>query len=71
MEVERLLMLESPAKLKKLNQAVDERVHKGTTEGAGAKARYDGLDEDMEKFVVEESLERIDGVLQNVKREYY
>lgn len=56
--IEKKLQEESPQKLKKLNQSVEQRIKMGQVELSGKLSRFEGLDKDAEKYVMQRAKEK-------------
>lgn len=68
--VEKKLKEESPQKLKKMNASVEQRVHNGTVELSGKLSRFEGLDKDAERYVLQKSKEKLQTIQDKVEKTY-
>ena len=69
-DIEKKLKEESPQKLKKLNASVEGRVQNGTVELSGKLSRFEGLDKDAEKYVLQKSKEKLQNIQDKVEKSY-
>ena len=61
-DIEKKLKEESPQKLKKLNQSVEQRIKMGAVELSGKLSRFEGLDKEAEKYVMQRSKEKLQSI---------
>ena len=57
--------------MKKLNASVDDRILKGTVELSGKLSRFEGLDKDAERYIMQLSREKMQNIVDKVNSVYH